>query len=276
MERSVNLTYSGLRLGMVLLVVMLLTSVGAVIVAQGHWLESISAYYYTPARAVFVGALCAIGASLIIYRGSTAVENVLLDFAGFLSFVVAFVPTDFDEACAYCTGLASADVSAAITNNLIALLLTGAASIVAWLLVRGELDTDEEMTTSARISMVVSSIALVGAVVFFIINPDEVEASGHDVAAGFFFLFVFIVVSLNALGFQQSQPPDSQSLKRVAGNRYGLIAISMLVSAAVLFFLVRPRFDHWIFVLEALLIGEFAVFWIAQTLELGGQVARKA
>ncbi|MBA3654232.1 MAG: hypothetical protein H0W70_08560 [Actinobacteria bacterium] len=39
-------------------------------VVGGCWQTSISAYYYTPVRAVFVGALMAIGLSLIVIKGS--------------------------------------------------------------------------------------------------------------------------------------------------------------------------------------------------------------
>ena len=42
---------------------------------------------------MFIGALCAIGALLIVYKGSKDTEDVLLNLAGILAFVVAFVPT---------------------------------------------------------------------------------------------------------------------------------------------------------------------------------------
>ena len=55
--------------------------------------DSISAYYYTPARGVFVGVVVAIGVALMAYRGYTRGENVLLNAAGVLAIVVALVPT---------------------------------------------------------------------------------------------------------------------------------------------------------------------------------------
>lgn len=57
------------------------------------WGESISGYYYTPSRNVFVGALVVIGVSLIAIKGSTDREDVLLNLAGVLAPIVAFVPT---------------------------------------------------------------------------------------------------------------------------------------------------------------------------------------
>ena len=54
---------------------------------------SISAYFYTPVRAVFITALGALGACLIIYRGNSITENIVLNLAGLAAIVVAFVPT---------------------------------------------------------------------------------------------------------------------------------------------------------------------------------------
>lgn len=55
--------------------------------------HSISAFYYTRARAVFVGAVVAIGVALLAYRGYTRGSNLLLNTAGIFAIVVALVPT---------------------------------------------------------------------------------------------------------------------------------------------------------------------------------------
>ena len=57
------------------------------------WQASISAYYYTAARNVFVAALCCLGIMMIVYKGSNDSEDVLLNLAGTLAFFVAFVPS---------------------------------------------------------------------------------------------------------------------------------------------------------------------------------------
>lgn len=54
---------------------------------------SLSAFYYSPARSLFVGILVAIGVALVAYRGYTGGENALLNGAGILTIVVAWVPT---------------------------------------------------------------------------------------------------------------------------------------------------------------------------------------
>lgn len=59
-----------------------------------EFVDSISAFYYTPARGLFVGTLVAIGVALVAYRGYTRGENWLLNAAGTLAIVVALFPTE--------------------------------------------------------------------------------------------------------------------------------------------------------------------------------------
>ncbi len=54
---------------------------------------SISAYYHTPMRNVFVGSLFAIGTFLYSYRGFKDSENIALNFAGICALCVALLPT---------------------------------------------------------------------------------------------------------------------------------------------------------------------------------------
>jgi hypothetical protein len=64
-----------LRLSIVVVVLSLMASV---LIEQSHvdcWQESISAYFYTPAQAMFVAALVVIGVSLIAIKGSTDWET---------------------------------------------------------------------------------------------------------------------------------------------------------------------------------------------------------
>lgn len=56
-------------------------------------LGSISAYYHTPMRDVFVGSLFAIGTSLYLYKGYTTAEDIVLDVAGICAVCIALLPT---------------------------------------------------------------------------------------------------------------------------------------------------------------------------------------
>ncbi|WP_026928461.1 hypothetical protein [Granulicoccus phenolivorans] len=60
-----------------------------------HFLDSISAYYGTPVRDVFVGGLFALALIYTIYRGETDLEDWLLDLAGALVVIVALVPSNY-------------------------------------------------------------------------------------------------------------------------------------------------------------------------------------
>ena len=85
-------TYRYLRVGMIGAVVLLAASISIEIVKAGCAQTSISAYYYTPARAIFVGAMFVVGVSLIVYKGRTPWEDNWLNVAGMLAPVVAVVP----------------------------------------------------------------------------------------------------------------------------------------------------------------------------------------
>jgi hypothetical protein len=103
------------------------------------WQTSISAYYYTPVRAIFVGSMIAVDLSLIVYKGR-AWEDVCLNFAGMLAPVVAVVPTTDVGRCwsvAPSPLPVNADGSLAdwvvtnIDNNIYALLIAGALALAS-------------------------------------------------------------------------------------------------------------------------------------------------
>ena len=56
--------------------------------------ESISAYYYTSMRDVFVGTLAAIGVFLFCYRGPDAQDNILTNIAGGCAAAIGLFPTE--------------------------------------------------------------------------------------------------------------------------------------------------------------------------------------
>lgn len=136
-------TYRYLRIGLIGCGVLLAASVLYEAGANGWscFQTSISGYYYTPVRAVFVGALLAIGLALIVIKAETW-EDLWLNLAGMMAPVVALVPTRNLGACWSITPepspLESVDppvladwVVRNITNNIWALLITGAVGVIA-------------------------------------------------------------------------------------------------------------------------------------------------
>ena len=67
--------------------------IGARLLFNTTMLESISAYYYTPMRDVFVGILCAIGVFLFSYRGYGRRDDVAGYVASLFGIGVALFPT---------------------------------------------------------------------------------------------------------------------------------------------------------------------------------------
>jgi hypothetical protein len=62
-------------------------------IATGILPGSMSAYYYTDMRNLFVGALCVLGVFLIAYAGFDAWDRALTNVAGGGAILVAFLPT---------------------------------------------------------------------------------------------------------------------------------------------------------------------------------------
>ena len=58
---------------------------------------SISHYYYTPVRDLFIGNLFVVAVFLYFYKGNGAWDNRLTNIASYSAFVVALVPTYFDS-----------------------------------------------------------------------------------------------------------------------------------------------------------------------------------
>lgn len=59
--------------------------------------ESMSAYYFTPARDYFVGMLFTIGVLLMIYRGYEKVDNILSTITGLAAIGIALFPTNMGD-----------------------------------------------------------------------------------------------------------------------------------------------------------------------------------
>jgi hypothetical protein len=145
-------SYTYLRTAMVALLVGLGAAVGYQTWRQ-EWdlLGSVSAYYYTPAQAIFVGALIGLGACMIALKGTNVVEDLFLNLGGIFAAVVAIVPTsrgtDHRTAVDACeqvltekattnldcpTVRALEEATAAnVENNMFALLVVGALALVA-------------------------------------------------------------------------------------------------------------------------------------------------
>ena len=66
---------------------------------------SISGYYYTNMRDVFVGILCGVALFLISYRGYERIDNIVSTLSGIFAFGIILFPTSTYSGCAVPVGI---------------------------------------------------------------------------------------------------------------------------------------------------------------------------
>jgi len=275
--RDVVLTYRYLRGAMIALLLMLLLSVGYQWwweTDHSCWLGSISAYYYTPARSVFVGSLCALGVSLIVYKGHSPEEDVLLNFSGLMAFVVAMVPTVPDARCgpnAYTQ--TPVEIAAAVRNNIWSLVVVAisAAVVAAWLK-RGAMTRDptEHPTARSVVITVLCGAVLLGELTLFLLLRDRFIALSHGIAAGTMVAGVIAVMVLSALRAEERHQSVASHQGATYKRIYIAIAVALAVALAVtvLTALTLSGFGHVVLIAEAIIIVLFCTYWGVQTKEL--------
>lgn len=259
-------TYRYVRAGMVALLFMLVFSVGyQAVLARGCLLGSISAYYFTPARAIFIGALSGLGVLLIVHKARSQEEDVLLDFSGVMAMVVAIVPTVPDQGCSGSSSLPSADIANAVRNNIWTLIVVLVAAIIA----RRVLRRDRPRTprsVGATVAGVICIVILVGELVFFLVRRDSFIALSHGIAAVTMVAGVIAVMVFNAL----NQPADPRGQRFRRAYYTIAIALGLFLAVAVALHLWLPGFRQFILLAELIVIALFMAFWITQTIELWG------
>jgi hypothetical protein len=282
-------TYLYLRLGMLGVILLVAISVAIEIVEMDGCVEtSISAYYYTPARAVFVSALITIGACLVIIRGYIDVEDIALNLAGMLAPIVAFVPTSSGGDCRL-EALRRTDPEAVLTfenarpaidNNVSALIIIGwIAFVLAVVLValapkKGTADLDLHPRTArdtfhAQLAgLVLAFLILLTMTLWFTTDPQGFKEDAHNPSAIILFVFIAIVVHVNAIKDRDRSLGDLSAWFSAFKNRFGLVTALMgiaVISAGVAAW--GYDYDHTVFGIEAAMIGLFAWFWTIQTVD---------
>ena len=243
----------------------------------GCWQTSISAYYYTPAQAVLVGALVTIGVCLISVKGNTDWEDILLNLAGACAPVVAFVPIPGRGTCgSVLSGTANRDQN--IANNVTALLVAGgvALAVLAVVTALGRWERNRARPSRTAVVGFAATVVLYAATVLvFLVARTWFTDWGHDVFAVALFAFVLVNVWLNAINLYFVRRDTSRPVAVV--NRYTVIGILMVVALVITALLgLVAHWRYWQLAAEASLIGLFAVFWVLQTIELWNDGLRPA
>jgi hypothetical protein len=254
-------TYRYLRLAIVVVVVALMVSV---LIERSHatcWQGSISAYYYTPVHAMFVGALVAIGVALIAIRGSTDLEDVFLNVAGVLAPIVAFVPTKVPAHSCASVDLVVVDNKPFIDNNVLAFAIGGAIAIgAAYVIARlmGK-PTFEQNDKPTFLGLLIGVALLILGLVWYLGFRDSFLSHAHSWAAGLMFFAIWLAMLLNA----KSAP--GATYRWIYRGTAAAMALAALVVAAVK--LVHRDWHHQVLWIELLELLPFVVYWAAQTFE---------
>ncbi|MEO7267808.1 MAG: hypothetical protein ABIW49_01195 [Knoellia sp.] len=275
-------TYRYLRLSLVGLVLLLLFCVWLErlggLEANRH-LGSISAYYYTPARSVFVGALVAIGISLVAIVGRRGFEDTALNIAGMLAPVVAMVPTPRGAGGAPCDPEGRCSVPpefvSSVVNNvwgLIGLGLLGLGVGGYIVIVR------RQSSRATRIGFFLAAGVWLAFVLWFKLGRDSFLDTAHFGAAVPLFGLITGVAFVNARkaaarrdGAPGQEP--SREAKRYRGI-YAVVAGVMTVTfvvAAILAIVDQVSGGgtptEWVLWVEVVLLVSFAVYWVTQTFD---------
>nr|UXE44600.1 hypothetical protein Hi04_10k_c2835_00004 [uncultured bacterium] len=260
-------TYRYVRLTMVVLVLGLAASivVERLKVHPGCFQHSISAYYYTPVRGMFVGGLVAVGACLIAVRGNSDVEDAILNLAGVLAPVVAFVPTPEPGSCTSTPGTYATRSQDAFNGISALFVLLAIAIVVAAVLLRGQAGPHP-----AEWLLLGLGVALwVAALLVFASSRAFFLRNAHYTAACTMFAAFFAVVVRNAFGFHASEKAHGRRARHPLTNRYAVIAGLMVAGGGgIAVWDWTVGWDHAVLFVEGTLITLFGTFWVLQTQEL--------
>ena len=265
-------TYRYLRIGMIGAVVLLAASIAIERSKVDCFQTSISAYYYTPVRAIFVGTMIAVGLSLIVYKGRGTWEDTFLNFAGMFAPVVAVVPTTDVGRCWSVPpvplpvkedGSLADWVVANIDNNIYALLIAGGLGLIAAAIIAVVMRWRERPPIQPGERATVAGLVVTGLVLllvwYLIQNWDDFYTRAHGVAA--VLMFVFLVAAILVKVIDHRHEP-----RKIWFLAYTVIA-ALMILGGILIPLTRVFGDHTTFALEAYEITLFAVYWIVQTAE---------
>ncbi|MEP7161663.1 MAG: hypothetical protein ABI746_11250 [Dermatophilaceae bacterium] len=265
-------TYRYLRVGIVVLTAVLGASVVGVVASEGWvWRGSISAYFYSPARSVFVGALMAIGICLVALQGRLHLEEELLNLAGLLMPFVALVPAPYAATtCGAARTCVPEDLVAGVVNNVWAFAVGAMGAIVVAAVVAAR---DGRLRGAVRWALLVQAGVVVTMVAGLQLDRVRFLAIAHYATATPLFLAMVAVVWVNGRATNRRLRLGDRSVGY--GRMYGPIALGMLLVIAVAGVLAAWEFfiggrvlsGRWLFWVETLVLGGFAAFWVVQTAE---------
>ena len=168
----------------------------------GHWplQDSISAYYYTNVRDLFVGILVCVGLFLVTYKGYELIDNIITTISGIASMGIAAFPCWAPEVVGQRVGLLQLDPSVSYIVHGVCALCFFILLAVNSLFLFTKTNPDKQMTEKKKqrnmvyvVCGVIILIALAGLVLSVIFGEKWGLSS-------FKLMFIFETVMLVAFG----------------------------------------------------------------------------
>jgi hypothetical protein len=286
---AVKQTYLYLRLSLVGTIVAIFLAVAftpADLRPEGQGvLASISHYFYSPARIVFAGALCAAALALLALAGK-GIQSYLLDIAALLAPLIAVVPTPvklnevatFDPKCATPDDQCIPPADFATVRLGFTVWLVLIAAVILFGFVRALMQREKAQPLFWWTLWGALAIWLAFAVTGIWVQT-WFNASAHFTAAGAFFIIVSLVAWIEAVRQLRTEPETrvakrDRTLFTVAYGAIGLLLLIDIATAAVVIVVQRefaPAF--WpvgVFVVEVVGLSLFALFFAVQTIDHRG------
>ena len=281
-ERTTNYgikTYRYLRISMASLVVCLLASVVTEHFTnpESCWQGSLSAYYYTPARPIFVASLFAIGVCMVVLLGYPPLQDVLLNVGGFLAIIVTLVPTPNKGNC-MSVPFQLEERGVNVHNNMTAFFVGAAIAMAVTVATAfsedgfrgfGKNPWPEGTAEKIRVGgILLEALLLVGGAIWFFAFANHFDRNAHWVAASVLCLTIIAIVTLNS---REALREGKKTYARIYRLLAGAMAVTVVVVPLVK---VATGWGHAILVTEVVLIALFGVFWGIQTKDLWDEEVR--
>jgi hypothetical protein len=272
LEQSTSLqrTYRYLRIGIAATVVGIFVSVAAAAASVG-WLGSVSDYFYSPARNVFVGSLIGVSLALFALSGR-GLERALLDAAALFAPLIALVPTTLapgtvagvEVPCEFrCFPPAyEPDVAnGVLTYGVVGLTAVGVAVILVCL--------RQSAFGDVAFSLALSVGVIAAVLLTWTFARDAFLQQAHFVATVAFFALFAAAAVLNAFP-RGSSPPPARAIQSSYVVIAVLLAIVLVVYVALGVFGIGldPDGDFsLVLIVEAVALMLFCAFWVVQCIE---------
>ncbi|HET9081830.1 MAG TPA: hypothetical protein VFO01_15135 [Trebonia sp.] len=237
-----------------------------------------SAYFYTPARSVFVAGLVGLGVCMLALRGLNLAEDIFLNIGGIFAFLVALVPTGGGSASCQDPDIR---VSASVRDNVTALLIVGilAIAVAFTLLFIGWKGREKAHRRWALAEGIVALALWAGTLIAVTFYLGWTVHYVHNIAAISLAACIIAVAGANA--YRHEEAPIRGGLLKTdmladpIRFLYSWIAAGMLVISITLLVLAATGVIT-VFWLELSVAVMFIIFWTVQTIQLEVESAATA